>query len=121
LIRGLAPGDTVSYGRHFQADKKTKVAILPVGYSHGYPVALSSKGKVAIDGKIYPVAGRVCMDYTIIHLGEDSEVQEGDEAILIGSSNGASVTAVELARLAGTISYEIVTRLNLTLPRYYHD
>jgi len=121
LIKDLEPGDTVGYNRRFTAKEAVKVAVLPVGYSHGYPFSLSSKGRVLIRGKSFPIAGQVSMDYTVIDLGSSSAIQEGDEAVLIGSSGESSVTAGELARLAETIPYEIVTRLNSSIPRFYTE
>jgi len=121
LIRRLREGDTVSYNRRFRAERPTRLAVLPVGYSHGYPIALSGKSSVIIRGTLYPVVGQVSMDYLMVDVGGHSPVKEGDEATLIGRSDGAEVSAVALARLAGTISYEIVTRLGPLLGRFYHE
>ncbi len=76
---------------------------------------------MSIRGKSYPIAGQVCMDYTVIDLGPASPVEEGDEVTLIGPAGEEPITAGELACLAGTIPYEIVTRLNLNIPRFYTE
>lgn len=119
LVKDLNPGDTVSYGRKFTAAQPTRIAVLPVGYSHGYPVALSSKSHVLIDGRRHPVVGQVCMDHTVIELGADSPVVRGNEVTLIGRSEDQWITVTQVAKWAGTIPYEIVTRLNSSLPRIY--
>ncbi len=116
LVKLLQAGESVGYGRTFVAKEKSMIAILPVGYSHGYPVALSSQAHVVINGKRYPVAGRVSMDYIAVSLGSDV-VRSGDIATLIGNDRAAKVTTEELAVLAQTIPYEIVTRINPQIPR----
>ena len=119
LVKDLNPGDTVSYGRKFKVEQPTRIAVLPVGYSHGYPVSLSSKGQVLIQGVRYSIVGQVCMDHIVIELGSESNVSIDDEVTLLGESGKDRVTATELARLAGTIPYEIVTRLHPSIHRIY--
>jgi len=119
LVKDLNPGDTVSYGRKFKVEQPTRIAVLPVGYSHGYPVSLSSKGQVLIQGVRYSIVGQVCMDHIVIELGSESDVSIDDEVTLLGESGKDRVTATELARLAGTIPYEIVTRLHPSIHRIY--
>ena len=116
LTKTLHKGDSVGYGQTFVASGKTNIAILPIGYSHGYPVALSGKSKVLIQGKFYPVIGRVSMDYIAIELGDDSYAS-GELVTLLGSSQNQVIHAEELATLSGTIPYEIVTRINPQIPR----
>lgn len=116
LVKNLEAGESVGYGQTFVAKEKTKVAILPVGYSHGYPFALSGKSSVLIHGKRYPLAGRVSMDYLAVAIGRDA-VNVGDQATLIGSDGAERITAEALAAEAGTIPYEIVTRIHPQIPR----
>ena len=116
LIKTIHAGESVGYGRTFIAEEKTTVAVLPVGYSHGYPVALSNQARVLLNGKSYRVTGRVSMDYLVIDLGEDS-AHPGDIATLLGSDHDESVSAEQLAVLVGSIPYEIVTRINPQIPR----
>lgn len=119
FIKSLSPGDSVGYGREFIAPQPTTIAVLPVGYAHGYPFHLSGKGEVLCRGRRFRIAGRVCMDSLMIDLGSSSDVCVGDEAVLLGSSGEEKIRAEELADLAKTISYEIVTRLDAGIPRFY--
>lgn len=119
LLKTLAPGDSVGYGREFMASSPTKIAVLPVGYAQGYPWHLSGKGSVLYRGKRYKIAGRVSMDSIAVEFGNAPNVRVGDEVTLLGSYGEEKIRAEELARLAQTIPYEIVTRLDPGLPRIY--
>jgi len=126
FIKHLEPGETVSYGRLYQAHEPTRIAVLPVGYNHGYPYALSSKAWAVIKGKRYPVVGQVCMDYTMVNIGPEEEAMDPvrleDEVILIGGSpEDVSVTVSELADWANTIPYEIATGILPSIPRVYTE
>ena len=118
LIKKLAPGESTGYGRTFIAKEETTIGIIPVGYSHGYPFALSNKGIVLFQGKRYLVAGRISMDYVAINFGPHfSKAKTGDTVTLLGREEAEEISAETLAELAGTIPYEIVTRLNPSIPR----
>jgi alanine racemase len=119
FIKEIPPGKTVGYGREFIAKKKTRVATVSVGYADGYPWALSNCAKVLIKGKVFSIAGRVCMDHIMIDLGQDKEIKEGDVVTLIGKDQDKEVKAEDLASWAQTIPYEIVTRISREIPRYY--
>ena len=119
LIKEFQPQRGVSYGRKYITQKKTKIGIIPIGYSHGYPYALSQKGIVLIQGKRYPIAGNVCMDYIMVDLGIDSEITIGDEVVLLGTSGEEEITAYELAKKAHTIPYEIISNVSSDIPRIY--
>lgn len=107
FVKPVPAGDTVSYGRTWTAPADTRIATLPVGYGDGYSRSLSNRGRVLIDGRSYPVVGRVCMDQTMIEVGPDSDVEVGDRAVLIGRSGGEEITVAEVAELMGTIPYEV--------------
>ena len=92
---------------------------VPVGYGHGYFRALSDRGEVIVGGRRRPIAGRVCMDQLMVDIGPDGEAYNGDEVVLIGSQGEASITADELARWAGTITYEVLTNINTRVERRY--
>ena len=119
FLKKLSPGDSVGYGREFVASRSTTIAVLPVGYAHGYPYHLSGKGEVLYRGKRFKVAGRVCMDLTMIDLGPSTQARVGDEVILLGSYGESEIKASELAALSHTIPYEIITGLDPGLPRIY--
>ncbi len=107
FTKPVRAGETVSYGRTWTAPRDTWIATVPVGYGDGYSRLLSNRGRMLIGGRSYPIAGRVCMDQTMIDLGPDTEVQVGDEVVLVGRSGGEKLTTAELADLMGTIPYEV--------------
>jgi alanine racemase len=116
LIKKVKKGESVSYGRTWIADKDTFVGILPIGYADGLPRLASGKWQAVINGKTYPLAGRICMDQCCVDLGSDSDVKRWDEAVIFG---GAALDAAELARRIGTIPYEITCNINKRVPRVY--
>jgi alanine racemase len=114
----VQPGHPVSYGSTWQTDSPTRVVTVPVGYGDGYFRALSNRAEVIIRGVRHPVVGRVCMDQIMVNIGQGT-AYNGDEVILLGSSNGAEITAADLADWAGTIPYEVLTNINTRVPRVY--
>ena len=120
-IRHFKAGMSVGYGRTWIAQSDTDIAVLPVGYGDGFVRRFAAAGiKVGINGKAYPVRGRICMDQCMVDLGNDSDVKRWDRVVLFGSKeDGAAMTADELASLTGTISYEITTVLTRRVPRVF--
>ncbi len=113
------PGHPVSYGSTWQTDHDVRIVTVPVGYGDGYFRSMSNKARVLIRGKNYPQVGRICMDQIMINIEADSAFN-GDEVILIGSSESGERVSVEaLAEWAGTIPYEILTNINTRVPRIY--
>lgn len=119
-IKEVPEHTSVSYGASYYTAKSTKIATLPVGYADGLSRGLSNKGSVLIKGKKYPIAGNVTMDMTMVETGSD-KIEAGDEAILIGRSGSEEITAGDLARLDGTINYEIVCGIGKRVPRIYRS
>lgn len=113
MVKNIAAGDTVSYGRTFKAEKPMRLASLAVGYADGYPRALSNKGYVLINGKKAPIIGRVCMDQTMVDVTDVEDVKMGDVALLFGKE----LPVEEIAKLTDTINYEIVTGIASRVPR----
>ena len=111
----------VSYSKTFIAKKGSVIATLPVGYADGYMRSLSNKGIVLIRGRRCPVVGRVTMDMIMVDVTGVPGVSIGDEAVLLGRQGKESVTAEELARLAGTINYEITCAISRRVPRLTVD
>ena len=120
LVKKLRAGESVGYGREFIAEQDTTIAVLPFGYSHGYPYAAWKNASVLFQGNRYRLAGKVSMDYIAVNLG-NTEAQEGDTVTLLGEDQNERITAEDIAGWAGTIPYEIVTRLNSHLPRIVID
>ena len=118
-VMTLAPGDGVSYGRTFVADRPTRAALVPLGYADGYRRALSGRGAMLLGGRRAPILGRVCMDQTVIAVPDGVEARPGDEVVAIGAQGAERITMEEVAALAGTIAYEIATGIAVRVPRDY--
>ena len=117
-LKTVQPGETVSYGRTWTAEAPTRIATLPIGYGDGLPRGLSNRGEVGIGGRRYPIAGRVCMDMTMLDLGAPdgpgASVSVGDESVVFGPGGPS---AFEAAEAAGTISYDLPCGLTARVPR----
>lgn len=118
-VRELEPGSNVGYGRTYTAPSRMKAAILPVGYADGYKHSLANKADVLIRGQRCRVCGSVCMDQIVVDATLVPEIHAGDAAVLIGSDGQDQITAAELAQLANTIPYEILTGIGHRVPRTY--
>jgi alanine racemase len=119
FLKDLAPGQSVSYGRTFVARRPVRVATLPLGYADGLPRALSNRGEVLVRGARAPVVGVVCMDMTMVDVTEVEGVTVGDEVVLLGRQGGEVIHLEDVARRAGTISYEILCGVSGRVPRVY--
>jgi alanine racemase len=117
LLKRVPAGETLGYGRTFALERDSLIATLPVGYADGYPRALSNRGRVIIRGRYAPVVGRVSMDLTLVDATDVPGVSHGDEATLLGEQGGLIITAEEIAKLCGTISYEITCGVSRRVPR----
>lgn len=117
MLKRIPAGWSVSYGSAWTADRPTRIALLPLGYADGLPRAASGRAEVLIAGRRQPVVGRIAMDQCMVAIDDDLEVREGDEAIVLGDPGTGAASATEWAEAAGTIGYEIVTRMGPRLPR----
>ena len=115
-VRRVPPGAGVSYGYDHRTARETTLALVPLGYADGVPRQASGGGAVAIGGRTFPVAGRVAMDQIVVDVG-DHPVRVGDEAVLFGDPTLGAPAATTWADAAGTINYEIVTRVGPRVPR----
>lgn len=118
MVKRLPAGTPTSYGHQYRLAQDAWVATVPVGYADGYSRRLSSRADVLIRGQRCRVAGGVTMDQLIVDCG-DLPVDAGDDVVLLGSQGDETVSAEELGRHAGTINYEIVTRIGPRVPREY--
>ncbi|MCB5165919.1 alanine racemase [Streptomyces bambusae] len=118
LVKEVPPGHGVSYGHHYVTDAATGLALIPAGYADGIPRHASGRGPVLVGGKVRTVAGRVAMDQFVVDIGTDP-VRTGDEAVLFGPGDAGEPTAEDWAQAAGTIAYEIVTRIGSRVPRVH--
>jgi alanine racemase len=117
FFKVVKEGAGVSYGHLWKAPHDTRVITVPLGYGDGYLRALSNKGAAIVRGKRHSVVGAVCMDQMMVNIGPDGEAYNGDEVVLIGSQNGASITVEELAESIQTTPHEILVSLNQRIPR----
>ncbi len=118
-IRTLAAGEKIGYGRTWQAQRDSRIALVPLGYGDGYDRHLSNKGEVLLRGQRVPVVGTVCMDSTFIDVTDIPDAKVGEEVVLIGSQGDESVTIAEIAERCGTVVQEVPVRMNVRLPRVY--
>ncbi len=116
-VKALHAGETTGYGQAYTAEREMRTAAVSIGYADGIPRELSNKGKVLVNGYEAPVIGRVCMDQLTVDVTDIPRVSPGDEAVLIGRCGDEQITADEFARMAGTISNEILSRLGSRLHR----
>ena len=116
LIKKVNKGEAVSYGRIWKADEDTTIGVIPAGYADGFRRGLSNNHSVRIRGKSYPLAGRICMDNTMIDLGSQTEVERWDDVTIFGPG---FLTAEDVAQKLNTISYEITCGISKRVPREY--
>lgn len=117
-VKTLPAGETAGYGRAFLAEQERRLAVLSIGYADGLPRSLSNgAGAVLIRGKKAPIAGRICMDQTLVDVSSIPGVKAGDAAVVIGRSGAEEITACDLAEQSGTIANEILSRLGGRLER----
>jgi alanine racemase len=119
LLKWVPQGETVGYGCTFEASRKTLVATIPIGYDDGYMRALSNRGHAIIRGVFATVIGRISMDLTLVDVTNVPDVEIDDEVILMGHDGELSITAEELGKIAGTLSYEVTCGISERVPRIY--
>lgn len=116
-VKKVNPGDYIGYGTSFMASEKMKVAVIPVGYSHGYSRSLSNHGRVLINGKRCMVIGTVNMNMLTVNVSDLQTVKKGDEAVLIGNQEDISISIASFSDFSNTLNYELLTRLDKGIPR----
>ena len=122
MLKWVPPGETIGYGCTFEASRRSLIATLPIGYHDGYMRALSNRANVIVRGTHAPVVGRVSMDLTLIDVTNVSGVEVGDKVTLLGwdrQNPGPNVSAEDLARISGTLSYEVTCGIGERVPRLY--
>ena len=120
LLKWVPAGDTIGYGCTFEASRKSLIATLPIGYHDGYMRGLSNRAHVIVRGMYAPVVGRISMDLTLIDVTNVPGVEIDDQVMLLGSPTPElKVTAEDLARIVGTLSYEVTCGVSERVPRVY--
>ncbi|MBI3627168.1 MAG: alanine racemase [Candidatus Sungbacteria bacterium] len=111
-VKNVRQGELIGYGLTEKFRRDSRVAVLPIGYWHGYDRGLSSIGEVLIHGQRVKVMGRVSMDMTVVDITNIQNVKVGDEAVLLGRQGNDYISGDEIADKIGTIVYEVITRIN---------
>jgi alanine racemase len=118
-MRHFAANQPLGYGGTYETQAPTHVAVLPVGYADGYNRQLSNRGRVIVRDHYAPIVGSISMDLTLVDVTGIPGIAVGDEVILLGTSDGLSVDALEHARLANSSPYEILCNISKRVPRRY--
>jgi alanine racemase len=118
-LKTVGPGFAVSYGSTHRTSGETRIATVPIGYADGFDRVLSSTGHMLVNGKRAPIIGRVCMDLTMIDVGQIPGVGLEDEVVVLGRQGEEEITADEIAGHVGTINYEIVSSLTSRVAKIY--
>jgi alanine racemase len=116
-LKAVAKGDFVGYGTAFQAPRDMTVAVLPVGYSDGYPRSMSNRGHVLIHGRKARIVGLVNMNVTMVDVTDVPGVQVGDEAVLVGRQKRNAISVASFAEFSSALNNEFVSRLSAEIPR----
>ncbi len=117
-VKEVGPGDFVGYGTSYMANKKLKVAIIPVGYTNGFSRSLSNSGRVLIHGKRVPVIGTVTMNTMSVNVTDIPNVQPGDEVVLVGKQKRLSISIASFSEMSNQLNYQTLARLPNNIPRY---
>ena len=120
-VKDLPAGALVGYGGMFRTTEPTRIAVLAAGYADGIPHRLSNKGRVIARGHLAPIIGAVSMDLTTIDVTQCPPLEVGDAVTLLGSEEGVSIDAQQIARIAGTISYSVLCGIHARVKRIYID
>jgi alanine racemase len=116
-VKRFAAGESAGYGQAWRAPADTRVGVLPLGYGDGVRRGLSNNAEVLIRGRRHPLVGTVSMDNITVDLGPETEVEPGEEAVLIGSQGTETILAEEVAGRLGTINYEVTCGISARVPR----
>ena len=120
-IHVIKKGESVSYNRTFVAKRRSRIAVLPLGYADGYSRSLSNRGSVLIGGTRAPVVGRVCMDMTMVDVTNIPQTRLGMEATVIGRQGKLEITAADVAAWQKTNPYEVLCGLGPRVRRVYRE
>ncbi len=120
-VKKINTGDFVGYGTSYMAAKKMIVAIIPIGYSHGYSRSLSNRGRVLINGERCMVVGTVNMNMISVDVTDVVNVAKGDRVTLIGTQGETSITIASFSDFSNQLNYELLTRIAKSIPRQIID
>jgi len=118
-LKKVPAGFKVSYGTTYETEKPTTIATVSIGYADGLNRLLSSKGRMLVCGHSAPIVGRICMDLTMLDVGNIPEIAIGEEVVVFGKQGNASISVDEIASTINTINYEVVSTIMERVPRIY--
>ncbi|MGQ0431767.1 MAG: alanine racemase, partial [Microthrixaceae bacterium] len=120
FVKDVPAGEGISYGLRHRTERATRVATLPIGYADGVPRRLGLQHQeVLVGGRRHPMVGAVTMDQLMVDVGPDSDVRQGDEAVLLGAQGDERITPDDWAEQLGTIAYEVVCAIGARVERRY--
>lgn len=119
LVKSIDADTAVSYGRTFVSDSPMRLATVPIGYADGYPRLLSNKAYMLIHGKRAKIIGNICMDQLMLDVSDIDDVKCGDIVTVVGKDGGEAISFDELAKITGSISYELMCLIGKRVPRVY--
>jgi len=118
-LKKVPAGFKISYGTTYETEKPTTIATVSIGYADGLNRLLSSKGRMLVCGHSAPIVGRICMDLTMLDVGNIPEIAIGEEVVVFGRQGNASISVDEIASTINTINYEVVSTIMERVPRIY--
>ena len=118
-LKQVPAGFNVSYGITYQTEKPTTIATVPVGYADGFNRLLSNRGHMLVHGQKVPIVGRICMDLTMLDVGNVPQAKIEDEVVVFGGQGNQAVSADRVAAELDTINYEIVSSVTGRVARVY--
>jgi alanine racemase len=120
-LKDVPSGTPLGYSAAFHSRRPSRIATVPVGYADGLNRALSSRGNAIVRGQRGRIVGNISMDLTLLDVTDIPGVAVGDEVILIGNSGAAEISAMDIARVLGTVPYEVLCTIGKRVPRIYVD
>jgi alanine racemase len=117
VVKDVEAGEFIGYGSSFLANKKMKIAIVPVGYSNGYSRSFSNMGRVLIRGKRVPVIGTVTMNTMTVNVSDIPGVERGDEVVIIGKQKRMNISVASFSEMSNQLNYQTLTRIPADIPR----
>lgn len=117
MVKDVEAGHFVGYGSSYLANKKIRIAIVPVGYSNGFSRSLSNTGRVLIRGRRVPVIGTVTMNTMTVNVTDVPVVEKGDEVVMIGTQKRMNISIASFCEMSNQLNYQLLTRLPADIPR----
>ena len=116
-IRKVTQGQFIGYGNSYMASENMKIAVVPIGYAHGYSRTLSNQGRVLISGYRCQVIGTINMNMMLVDVSEILNIHIGDEVVLIGRQDNLDLSVASFSDFSNLLNYELLTRLSQEIPR----